>query len=129
MGNVGRAVEDAVDAVADVGADDAAVPRLGVRLDHVAKLAEQRPGLDKLDCLVQALTRRLGDADRIGVGLGPVADVVRLIEIAVVALVVQGHVEVEDIAVEEDPLVGYPVADDLVDRGADRLGEVAVVQG
>ena len=129
MGNVGRAVEDAVDAVADIGADDAAPPFLGVLLNHVAELADQRARLDVLDGLLEALAGRLGDADGVGVGLGPVADVVRLVEVAVVALVVEGHVQVDNVAIQQDALVGDAVADDLVDGRADRLGEVVVVEG
>ena len=41
---------------------------------------------------------------------------------------VQSNVDVENITVLEDSLIGNAVADDLVDRGADRLGEVAVVE-
>ena len=37
-------------------------------------------------------------------------------------------VEVDDVAVDERPVVGDAVADDLVDRRAQRLGERAVVQ-
>ena len=129
MRNVGRAVEGLVDAVADVGTDDAAAAALSVRLDHVAKVAEQSAGLDQLDSLRQALAGRLGDAHRVRVGLRLVADVVCLVEIAVVAFMVEGDVEVEDVAVDEDALVGNAVADDLVERCADGLGEEVVVQG
>lgn len=51
MRNVGRAMEDAVDAVTDVGADHAAIPALGVLLDDVAKLPEQGARLNLLDGL------------------------------------------------------------------------------
>lgn len=50
--NIGRAVEDAVDAVADVGPDHAAIPALGVLLDDVAKLPEQSTRLDFLYSLL-----------------------------------------------------------------------------
>jgi hypothetical protein len=40
---------------------------------------------------------------------------------------VQGNIQVDDITVEEDALVRDTVADDLVDRRADGLGEVVVV--
>lgn len=41
---------------------------------------------------------------------------------------VDGDIDVEDVAVLEDTLVGNAVADDLVGRRAYGLGEVAVVQ-
>jgi hypothetical protein len=44
------------------------------------------------------------------------------------AAVVEGDVDVEDVAVLEGALVGDAVADDFVDGCADRFGEVAVVQ-
>jgi hypothetical protein len=43
------------------------------------------------------------------------------------AAVVERHVNVEDVAVEEDSVVGNAVADDFVGRGADGFGEFAVV--
>lgn len=127
--NVGRAVEQLVDAVAAVRADDTAVPLLGDLLDDVAKVADQGAGLDRSDGGVQTVASSLHHPDGVGIGLCPLANVVRLIEIAVVALVVQRNVNVQDIAVEQNALVGNAVADDLVERGAYRLGEVVVVQG
>ena len=92
MRDVGRAVEDAVDAVADVRPDHAAVPALGVLLDDVAELAEQRARLDLLDGLLQTLARSLHDTDRVGISLGLVADIVCLVQVAVVSVVIQGNV-------------------------------------
>lgn len=127
MGDVGRTVEYRVDAVADICSDDAAVLGLGVGLNGIAKVAEQGARLHQLDGLVEALASRLDHTNSIRVRLGSVADVVCLVEIAVVALVVERDVEVDDVAVEEYALVGNAVADDLVQRGTDRLGEVVVV--
>ena len=45
------------------------------------------------------------------------------------AVVVEGDVEVDDVAFEEDALVGDAVADYFVDGGADGFGEVDVVEG
>lgn len=122
-------MEDGVDAVTDVSADDTAASGLGVRLNGIAELAEQRAGLNQLNGLLQTFTRRFSDADRVWVSLGPVAHIVCFVEVAVVPFVVQCNVEVYDIAVEQDALVGYPVADDFVHRSADGFGEVVVVEG
>lgn len=114
MRHVWRAVEQLADAVATVCADDAAVLCLGVLFNNVSKLANLHTRLDGFDGLIQTLARSLNDAHVVWVGLGAVANVVRLVQVGVVALVVQGHINVEDIAVEEDALVGDTVADDLV---------------
>lgn len=88
MRNVWRAVEDGVDAVADIRPNDAAVIGLCVLLDDVAKLAEEGAGLDELDGLVETLARRLNQTDDVGVCERLVADVVRLIQVAMVAFMV-----------------------------------------
>jgi hypothetical protein len=43
--------------------------------------------------------------------------------VAVDAVLERGHVDLDQVAVLERPGVGDAVTDDLVDRGADRLGE------
>ena len=45
-----------------------------------------------------------------------------------VASVVQGNVEVDDVSVQESAFVGNAVADNLVGGSAEGLGEVVVVQ-
>lgn len=129
MRDVGRAVEDRVNAVTDVSPDDTGVLGLGVLLNRVAKVTVQRPWLDELDRLIKTLSSRLNDAHGVRVSLRPVAHVVRLIQVTVVALMVERDIQVDNVAVHEDALVGNTVADDLVDRGADRLREMVVVQG
>ena len=121
-------MEELVDAMATVGPDNTALLALGVLLDDVAVLAEECAWLDKLDGLVQAFTCGLGHADGIWVGQSLVTNVVCLVQVAVEATVVQRNVDVQDIAILEDSLVGDAVANDFVDRCAYRLGEVAVVE-
>lgn len=88
MRDVGRAVEELPDAVAAVRPDDAAVLLLGNLFDNVAKLSYQDTRLDGLDGLVKRLTCRFHHPDAIGIGLGPVTNVVCLVEIGVVSTVV-----------------------------------------
>ena len=126
--DVGRTVEQAVDAVATVCPDDAAVVLLGLLLDDVAELTYQNTRLDRLDGFVQTLARGLHDPHVLGVRLRLVTDIVCLVEIGVVALVVDGHVDVEDVAVDQEALVRNAVADDLVGRCTAGLGEVVVVE-
>jgi len=49
--------------------------------------------------------------------------------VAMDALEIHGHVDVDDVAVDQGAVVGNPVADDLVDRRAHRLGVAPVVEG
>lgn len=58
-----------------------------------------------------------------------VADEQGLVGVAVHIVQVGGDVQVEDVAVFEDGGVGDAVADDLVEGGADGLGEAPVVDG
>lgn len=92
MRDVRRAVEDGVDAVADVGPDHTAVLALGVLLDMIAKVAEQRAWLDVFDGLFQTLACGLNHAHSVRIRTRLVAHVVGLVKIAVVALVVQCHI-------------------------------------
>ena len=128
MRDVRCAMEQAVDAVADVRLDDVALLRLGVLVDRVAEVAEEDAGLDHRDSVVQASARRFHNTHRVGVVTGFLADVVCLVEVAVVAAVVEGDVDVEDVAVDQDALVGDAMADDFVEGGAYGFREVAVVQ-
>lgn len=128
MRDVRRAMEQAIDAVADVGLDDVALLRLGVLVDRGAKVAEEDTRLHHRDGVVQAGARRFDDTHGVGVVTSFLADVVCLVEVAVVTVVVEGDVDVEDVAVDEDALIGDTVADDFVDGGAYGFREVAVVQ-
>jgi hypothetical protein len=114
MRHVGRAVEELVDAVAAVSFHDAAVVALGKFLDRVAVVAEERAGFHQFDGFFQAVARGFDDAHAVGVLRGA-ADVVGFVEVAVEAAVVEGHVDVEDVAILEGALVGDAVADDFVD--------------
>jgi hypothetical protein len=125
VGHVGCAVEQLVDAVAAVGADDATPAGLGQRLDHVAGVAEEHARFYELNGGVEAVAGGLDDADGGGVRR---ADVVGFVQVAVEAVVVQGYVDVDDVAVLQRTRVGDAVADHLVDRRADGLRELAVVQ-
>jgi hypothetical protein len=95
--------------------------------NDVAYIAKQHARFDDCNRKVQALPRCFHDTNRVWVRLCLVANVVRFVEIAVVAAIVDADVDVEDIAIKEDALVGYAVANDLVGRGADGFREVIVV--
>lgn len=107
--------------------DDAAVLTFGVFFDDGARVAEGHAGFDEGDGLVEAFAGGFDDADGGRVGARERADVVGFVEVAVEAGVVEGDVEVDDVAFEEETLVGDAVADYFVDGGADGFGEVDVV--
>lgn len=101
----------------------------GVLLDHGPVVLECRAGFRNVDGHVQTFAGGFDDTDGVRVGERFVAYVVGLVYVAVEAAVVQGYVDVYDVAVLEDALVGDAVADAFVYRGADGFGEVAVVEG
>jgi hypothetical protein len=129
MRHVGGAMEQRVDAVAAVCLDNAQALRLGVFLDNVTEVANLDAWLDVGDGLLQALSRGLDKAYIVRVGLRFVADVVRLVQITVVAFVEERDVNVEEVAILQNSHVGNAVANDFVDRCAYGLGEMVVVQG
>lgn len=97
-------------------------------VDSGSEVAEEDARLDHRDGIVQAGARRFDDTHRVGVITGLLADIICLVEVAVVAVVVEGNVDVEDVAVDEDALVGNAVANNFVDGGAYGFREVAVIQ-
>lgn len=97
-------------------------------LDSRAKVPDQRAWFDERDGEIQCLPRRLHEANRVCVLQGARSDIVRLVEVGVVALVVDGNVQVDDVAVKKDTLIGNAVTYNLIRRRAERLGEVVVVQ-
>ena len=58
---------------------------------------------------------------------GDFADRIHAARVAVPAIDDQGDVDIDDVALAQRPLVGNAVADDVVDRGADRV-PVALVE-
>ena len=84
-----------------------------------------RPGPDRLD---RAAERLLGPLDQQPVLLGDLADQERRVGVAVDAADVRRDVDVDDVAVAQLGGVGDAVADHLVDRRAQRLGEALVAQ-
>ena len=128
MRYVGRAVEELIDAVATVRLDDATASGFGMLFDDRPGIAEEHAGFDESDGVFETLPGRFHDADGLGISSGAVPHVVCFVKVAVVALMIQRDVDVENVAVKENPLIWNAVAYDLVRGGADRLWEVNVVQ-
>lgn len=115
VGDVGEAVEQLADAMAAVRLDHAESLGAGVPGDDVANLPILCTGLAVLYGLHEALVCGL---DEELACLARRADDERLVQIAMIALIKDRDVNVDDIPVLQLPSVGDPVADDLVDRGA-----------
>ena len=107
--------------------DNAAPSRFCMFLNHAPNLTNQHARFYNFDGLLKALAGCLHNANGIAVSECFGADVVGFVEVAVEAAMVEGDVEVKDVAVEEETLVGDAVADDFVGGGADGFGEVDIV--
>ncbi len=83
------------------------------------------PGLHRGDAAHQ---RFIGDLDEPLGAARNLADEIHAARIAVPAVDDQGHVDVDDVAVAQRLAIGNAVADDVVDRGADRLAVAAIVE-
>lgn len=84
-----RRVELCVDAVAAPGSDHIATSRLGMLLDDFSELPYRSTRLHNLDGLIQALTGRLNYPDRIWIGFGSLANVVRFVQVSMITAMVQ----------------------------------------
>src|SRR6185437_4190412 len=118
-------VERGADAVAGEVANDAVAEAARVGLDDTADGVEGPAGSDGPDAahhgLVGALDEQPGLLRRVAGQEGGVG-------VAVHAADVGGDVDVDDVTVGDDGVVGDAVADDLVERGAQGLGVAAVAE-
>src|SRR5690606_19546485 len=117
-------VVDLADAVAAVLAHHAETLAFGVLLDGVADVAQGRARLHRADPAEHGLAGGLDQAPGHHRGL---AHVVHAAGIAVPAVLDDGHIDIQDVAVLQYlARAGDAVADDVVDRSADRRREAAV---
>ena len=123
-----RRMELSVNAMATPGRDDFAASGFCVRLNDSSEVSKRCARLHHGNCLVQAFTRGFNELYRVRVRLGSVADVVRFVQVSVVTPVIDRDVEVEDVTVQENALVGYTMADHFVCGSAQGFRKVVVVQ-
>ena len=112
-------MELAADAVAAELAHHREAVVLGEHLDRVADVAQARAGLDLDDALPHGL---VGEGAQALGGDRAFADDEHAAGVAVPAVLDDGDVDVDDVAVLQRPIVRNAVADLVVDRCADRLG-------
>ena len=118
-------MEQRADAVAGEVTDHAVPETLGVALDDPADDVERPAGRHRADRSVECLLGSLDQQPRLFVDL---ADQERRVRVAVHAADERGDVDVEDVALDGLRRIGDAVADDLVQRGAQRLRVAAVPQ-
>ena len=125
VGDDQAAVERRPDSVTGEVADDAVPESLGVALDHPADDVDGASGRDGLDGSHGRLVGALDEEARF---LAHLTDEEGGVGVAVHATDEGRDVDVADVAIDQDCRVGDPVADDLIERGAQGLGESAVAQ-
>lgn len=128
MRNIRRTVEQRIDTMPAIRRNDRAFLLLGVFFYRVADVAEGEAWFDGFDGKPKTFA---GGFDQVDICFVQAcgANVVGFVEVTVVAAVVEGDVEVDYIAIEENSGVGNTVADYFVDGGADGFWEVHVVEG
>ena len=118
-------MEFPADAVPAILAHDRTAPALGQRLDAMPDRAEAHPGPHHGNGLFQALVSELDQAPR---AHGRRPHQKHLAGVAVVAVLLHGHVDIDDVAVLQSFGAGDAVTDHMIDRGADRFGEAAIIE-
>jgi hypothetical protein len=98
---------------------------LGVRLDHPADGVQRAARRHRADAAHHRLVRALDQQPRL---LVHVAGQEGRIGVPVHAADVRGDVDVDDVTVVDQRVVGDPVADHLVERGTQRLRVTAVAE-
>mmetsp|Transcript_67906 Transcript_67906/g.162139 ORF Transcript_67906/g.162139 Transcript_67906/m.162139 type:complete len:271 (-) Transcript_67906:131-943(-) len=122
----GRGVEHSPDPVSAVVARRRHSPRFNVFLDYSPDFRVGHPGPANCD---RGSPRVVGDLDEAPGILVRLARHEHLAVVAMEAFEVARHVNVDEIAIHEDPVfVRDPVAYHLIDRRANAPGEVAVVE-
>src|SRR5690606_29540171 len=100
---------------------------LGVLLDGVADVPEAHAGAHQGHADIEAL---LGNADQALGVLGHLADAEHLAGVAVIAVLDDGDIDIDDVpGLQHLLLGGDAVAYHMVDGGADGLGKPLVVEG
>jgi len=112
--NVGRRVEQLIDAMTTVSLDDGAIAALGVLLNHIPGISKEHARFDYADGIFKTFSCSLNHAHRVCIRSRFVSHVVGFVQVPMKAFVVQRHVEVEDVTVKENSLIRYAVTNDFI---------------
>src|ERR671914_1241224 len=118
-------MELTADAMTAILAHDRKTMGLGVTLDGVADVAQLRARPHLVDPDPQAFIAHLDQTPGPNSGF---TDKEHAAGIPMIAMLDNGDINVDDVSFLEFLVSRDPVADDVVNRGADRFGEPAVVQ-
>src|SRR5690606_38856909 len=118
--HLGLFMEHLADAVAAIVAHHAVAVGVGMFLDDLADITEVGAGANHGDTLIQAL---LGNAGQSGDPVGYLANMEHLAGVTVVAILDHSDIDIHRVAILQRLVVGNTMADHVIERGADGLGE------
>lgn len=123
------AVEDFADAVTGISLDYAKAIGLCVWLDHFTNLSVWDTGSTNGDCLVETLSCDSNELQcRRVLSVETWVHWPGVIEIAVIALVIEGDVDIDDVSRFERSAIRNTVANDFIDARADALGKAVILE-
>ena len=125
MQDVRPVVEHAAQAMAAEVAHHAAALAFGISLDRRADIAGRGAGLDRGHAAHQ---RIIGHLEQPLGGAADLAHAIHAARIAMPAVDDERHVDIEDVALFERARPRNAVADHVVQRGADRFREAAIIE-
>ena len=121
-----RVMKDAADAVAAEIAHDGIAVAFGIALDRIADRADMGTRPHDGDA---AHHRLVGDLDELSrLQRNALANKEHSARVAVPAVEDHRHIDVQNVAVHQTAVAGDAVADDMIDRSADRFREAAVIE-
>lgn len=82
-----------------ISADNGCSAGFRVGFNDGPRITELHPRFDNLDCVVEAFSRGLNYTDGVWIGFGFIPNVVCLVEIAMVTTVIEGNINVYNVAV------------------------------
>lgn len=97
-------------------------------LDDVAEFFECNTWFGVSYTQIEGLSGCFNEFDKIWVRASLLAYVVCLVQICVIALKPERHVQVDDVAVYERSLIWNAMTNHLIDGGAEGLREVVVIE-
>lgn len=121
-------MEQTVNTVSAICLYDTAILAPGMLLDNRAIVAEESAGLDECNGLFETFAGGFDDADIVWILSGGITNIVGLIEVAMVTAMVEGNVDVENIAINQDAGIRDTVADDFIEGCADGFWEIIIVE-
>ena len=121
-------MEELIDTVTDISLHYAAVATFGMLFNNSTRITEEHAWLDQSYSLVETFPRRLHHSYGFRVGPSLVADVIGLIKVTMEATMIYSDVDIDDVAVNKDALIGNTMTDGFVDRGAAGFWKPAIVK-